>query len=178
MSGIAQTLRDMPQTSCSSRMYVQNFRSWQGTCTIWSDMNASRFIRLTTRGLAAGIELTVASYAAYAGITWCRYGRPRPPSGPIEIDSLLDTFMPTYEVVERHRVQIAAPAGITLSAAYEMDLQQSAIICGIFRARELVLCSQPNGTPERPGLLARAKALGWGVLAETPGREIVMGAVT
>jgi hypothetical protein len=28
------------------------------------------------------------------------------------------------------------------------------------------------------GLLAQTKALGWGVLAEVPGREIIMGAVT
>jgi len=86
--------------------------------------------------------------------------------------------MPAYEVVERHKVRVAAPAEITFSAACDMDLQDSAIIRGIFKARELILGSKPDDTVRPQGLLAQTKALGWGVLAEVPGREIVMGAVT
>jgi hypothetical protein len=59
-----------------------------------------------------------------------------------------------------------------------MDLQQSAMVRGIFRARELLLRSHPDRIPQMSGFLAQMKALGWGVLAEVPGREIVMGAVT
>ena len=59
-----------------------------------------------------------------------------------------------------------------------MDLQDSAVIRGIFRARELLLGSKPDDRPLPRGLLTQTKALGWGVLAEVPGREIVMGAVT
>jgi hypothetical protein len=61
-----------------------------------------------------------------------------------EADRLLDEFIPTYEVVERHHVRVAAPAAIALAAACDMDLAQSAIIRGIFRGRELILGAWPG----------------------------------
>lgn len=137
-------------------------------------MNAKQCIRFAARGLAAA----VASYATYVAVTWIRYGYVKRPANPEEKDSLLDRFMPTYEVVERHKVRVAAPAEITLSVACEQDLQDSAVIRGIFKARELILGSKPDDAVRPRGLLAQTKALGWGVLAEVPGREIVMGAVT
>lgn len=141
-------------------------------------MKAKQCIRLAAQGLAAGIGLTAASYAAYVAVTWSRYGRVKRPSKPEDYDTLLDRFMPSYEVVERHKVRIAAPAEITLAAARDMDLQDSAIIRGVFRARELLLGSRPDEIAPPRGLLAQTKALGWRVLAEVPDREIVMGAVT
>ncbi len=48
----------------------------------------------------------------------------------------------------------------------------------IFKARELLLRSAPDESPQQHRLIDQMTALGWGVLAETPGREIVMGAVT
>jgi hypothetical protein len=86
--------------------------------------------------------------------------------------------MPEYEVAERHQVRVMAPPEVTLSAATETDLQQSGVIRGIFRAREMVLGAQPNAVTRPNGLLAEMKSLGWRVLAEQPGREIVVGAVT
>jgi hypothetical protein len=47
----------------------------------------------------------------------------------------------------------------------------------IFRARELVLGADPS-TADQRGLLAQTLALGWRVLHEDPGQEIVVGAVT
>ena len=86
--------------------------------------------------------------------------------------------MPRYDIVERHHIKVAASADITLLAASEMDLQQSCLIRAVFKGRELALGADP-GSQQRPrGLLALTRQLGWGVLAETPGREIVMGAVT
>jgi hypothetical protein len=113
----------------------------------------------------------------YVGVTWYRYGRVRYTSGGEAADPLLDGFIPEYEAVERHHVCVAAPPEITLSTAADMDLRQSAIIRGVFKARELILGSEPEKTGPR-GLLAQTKALGWDVLAEIPGREIVVGAVT
>ena len=86
--------------------------------------------------------------------------------------------MPVFDVAERHRIGVAAPAAITLQAAREMDLQRSGITRAILRAREWALGAAP---PERDlprGLLDQVRALGWGVLADEPGHEIVMGAVT
>ena len=128
--------------------------------------------------LAAGVGLAAASYAAYVGLTWYRYGHVTPETDADEQDALLDMFMPDYEVVERHRVKIAAPADITLAAASEMDLEASVISRGIFKARERILGADPDATVRPRGLLALVRSLGWGVLADIPGREIVMGAVT
>lgn len=141
-------------------------------------MNGSQSTGSGARWLAAGIGLAAASYVSYVALTWFRYGHPAQPTNPQKADSLLDRFMPAYEVVERHHVRIAAPAETTFSAACDMNLLQSAIVRGMFRGRELILGSKPEERLIQQGLVAQAKAWGWGVLAEEPGREIVFGAVT
>jgi hypothetical protein len=95
-----------------------------------------------------------------------------------EADPLLDRFMPEYEMAERHSSSIGAPAEITLAAAYDMDFEDSLIVRTIIRSRELLLRARPAGNVLPRGLLAKTQAMGWSVLAEVPGREIVMGAVT
>jgi hypothetical protein len=140
-------------------------------------MACSARLRTTLSWAAGALGVGVGAYAAYAGLTWHRYGRAAPPNRE-DADPLLDRVMPVYDVVERHHVDVAAPAEVTLAAACEMDLQQSMLVRGIFRAREVILGSDPDTTPHPRGLLALTKSLGWGVLAEVPGREVVMGAVT
>jgi hypothetical protein len=61
---------------------------------------------------------------------------PAPPS-PEEQDPLLDRFMPSYDVAERHHVRIAAPSGLTFAAAREVDLQGSPLVRDIIKAREV-----------------------------------------
>jgi hypothetical protein len=126
---------------------------------------------------AAGLGLIAVGYATVVGTMWYRYGH-IPSASPDERDFLLDHFMPGYEVAERHHVYVAAPAAMTLSAAAETDLQQSSIVRAIFRAREIVLGAEPDAETRPKGLLAQTTSLGWRVLAEKPGREIVVGAVT
>jgi hypothetical protein len=127
--------------------------------------------------LAASIGAAAAAYGTYVGIAWHRYGRAAPPS-PEEQDHLLDRFMPAYEVVERHGVRVAAPAAVTLAAAREVDLQGSRLVRTIIRAREIVLGATRDDRVRPRGLLAETQALGWSVLAEVPGRELVVGAAT
>jgi hypothetical protein len=124
-----------------------------------------------TLGIAAG------AYAGWAGAAWLRYGRPDPPDAG-EADALLDRFMPEYEVAERHHIRVAAPAAITFAAACEQDLMDVPLVRAIFKAREIVLGSEPDTVARPRGLLALTKSLGWGVLADVPGQEVVMGAVT
>src|SRR5262249_37692243 len=95
-----------------------------------------------------------------------------------QANELLDCFMPDYDVVERHQRHVAAPTEITFEAACVVDLQRSALIRAIFKSRELMLGSQPDSLQRPRGLLALTKSLGWTVLAEIPGREVVVGAVT
>ena len=140
-------------------------------------MTTTRSVRRTARWVAGAVGMAAAGYAAYAGTTWYRYGRPTRARRE-EVDPLLDRFMPEYDVAERHHVRVAAPPETTLSAAADTDLQQSPIVRAIFRTRELVLGAEPDTVLRPKGLLAQMKSLGWGVLAEEPGREIVVGAVT
>ena len=48
----------------------------------------------------------------------------------------------------------------------------------IFKARETMLGSEPDTATHPHGLLALTESIGWGVLAEVAGREVVMGAIT
>jgi hypothetical protein len=106
-------------------------------------MNPTHSNRRALRWLAAGAGLATALYATHTGFTWLRYGHPASPASD-ETDRLLDQFIPSYEAVERHHVRVAAPAEITLSAACDMDLWQSAAIRGIFK-RPGVDSGQPPG---------------------------------
>ena len=127
--------------------------------------------------MAGGLGLAAVTYATYVGAAWYRYGHASLPRHD-EIDPLLDRFMPEYEVAERHHARVAAPADITLSAAADTDLQQSVLVRAIFKSREWLLGAGPDTATRPKGLLADMQSLGWRVLAEQPGREIVVGAVT
>ncbi len=139
-------------------------------------MTAKRFLMMTSAGLAGGIGVGALGYAAIAGATWLRYGHAAPARGE-DLDPLLDRFMPAYEVVERHEIRVAAPALETLAAMKRVNLMDSRLVRGIFRAREIVIGAPPSPRPSA-GLLELTTSIGWGVLADVSGREIVMGAVT
>lgn len=121
---------------------------------------------------AAAVAL---GWLGYLGVTWARYGKASHNGQP---DLLLDRFMPTYEVRERHETKVAAPAAVTYAVARELDVQRSNLVRGVFRGRELLLGSEPSNREHPPDMLSEVLALGWRVLAEEPGRELVMGAVT
>jgi hypothetical protein len=140
-------------------------------------MNATNSSRPALRWLAVGAGFATALYATHAGFTWLRYGHPASPASD-ETDQLLDQFIPDYEVVERHRMRVAAPAETTLAAARDMDLWQSALVRGIFKGRGLILGSHSDNVRRPRTLLAQAMELGWAVLGQIPDREIVFGAVT
>ena len=133
--------------------------------------------RSMSQWLTAGAALAAGAYAGYVGLTWIRYGRAARPADDEE-DSILDGFMPSYDVVERQHIHVGAPAAVTLAAAREMDLSQSRIVRAIFRGRELILGAAGGDRPRPKGLLADVQSLGWVVLAEVRDREIVVGAVT
>jgi len=129
------------------------------------------------RWTAGAVGLAAAVYAGYVGITWLRYGRPRQ-SRREERDPLLDRFMPHYDIAERHHTRVGAPADVTFAAACDVDLTQSPVARAIFKAREVILGSKPDVAMRPRGVLEFTKSIGWGVLAQVPDREVVMGAVT
>jgi hypothetical protein len=142
-----------------------------------NSVSVKRFVRAAAKGLGVGLGVAAGMYGAYVGITWYRYGNPSAPN-PDERDPLLDRFMPAYEIVERHHIRVAAPATVTLDVARETELQASPVVQTIIRAREVILGATPDDRRRPRGLLAEVQSLGWGVLADVPGREIVVGAVT
>lgn len=132
--------------------------------------------RRALRWLAVPIGLAAGAYAAHAVTTWLRYGRLRP-GHPDARDPLLDRFMPEYEVVERHHIRVLAPPEVTMAAAAELDMQATPVVRAIIRGREILLGA--NAVPRlATGLFDELEALGWGVLADVPGRERIVGAVT
>ena len=64
-----------------------------------------------------------------------------------------------------------------MAAAQDMDVARSPLVQAIFKAREIAVGALSEPRKSR-GLVEETLALGWGVLAEVPGREIVIGAVT
>lgn len=105
-----------------------------------------------------------------------RYGRPAPANAE-DADPLLDHVMPVYVVAERHHIHVAAPADATFAAACEQYLMALPVVRAILKGREILLGGEPDTVARPRGLLALTKSIGWGVLAEVPSREVVMGAV-
>lgn len=140
-------------------------------------MSQTHAVTRLIRWTATGVGAVALGYATIVARSWLRYGHRGTPT-PDERDPLLDRFMPEYDVAERHHVRVAAPAATTLAAAADVDFAQSALIRSIFRARELVLGATPDDRAKPKGLLAQTTSLGWRVLAEVPGRVVVVGAVT
>jgi hypothetical protein len=136
-------------------------------------MKAAPFLKLGGAVAGAG-ALGVGAYAARA---WARYGHINPARHPP--DELLDRFLPNPEVDEYHQLKVQAPAAVTLAAAKELDLQRSPIVKGIFwlRAIPTLLRGEPFRPQGSRGLLEETLQ-GWGVLAEEPDRQIVVGAYT
>jgi hypothetical protein len=125
--------------------------------------------------LAGGAAAALLAATGYGATTWYRYGRGgRRGSG----DEPLDRFMPRFDVRERHEATVRAPATVTYAAARELDFHRSTVVSGIFRARQLLMRGRTASASSGGLFLDEVQALGWRVLAEEPGRLLVMGAVT
>lgn len=127
------------------------------------------------RVVGGGIGAAALFGLGHVATTWIRYGRVAKHGEPA---TLLDRFLPECEVLERHQTRVEAPAHATYAAARAMDLNRSPVVRAIFRGRELLMHAGPAERREPQSLVDEVLALGWGVLAEEPGREVVLGAVT
>ena len=75
-------------------------------------------------------------------------------------------------------MRVSAPTEVAFAAAAALDIQQSAMIRAIFKSREWILRSESQEIARSRTLRLWAQELGWAVLAEIEGRELVFGAVT
>ena len=139
-------------------------------------MEKRSLVPIAAKAAAAGLGLGVASYAAYAAVTWATYGRPQHRTR--ENESLLDIFVPQPDVAIRHVLPVNAPADLTFDVACRSDLGASPIVKALFKTRELIVGRPPETIVPTGTLVEQLQAFGWVVLAEVPGREIVFGAVT
>jgi hypothetical protein len=134
-------------------------------------------MRTAAGAAAAAATIAGLGYAALAGSAWLRFGRAPRARTLEEQDPLLEIFMPRYDVVERHHIAIDAPAAVTVACARNLDSSGACLSRVIFKARELAFGAEAVELPAG-GMVAVMQRIGWGILAEEPGREIVLGAVT
>jgi hypothetical protein len=88
----------------------------------------------------------------------------------------LERFIPDPEVRERFETTIRAPADLVMEVAAHFDLQSLISVKAIFWVRERLMRAPPAAPRKPQGILEETKSLGWGLLAEQPGRLVVCGA--
>ena len=140
-------------------------------------MRERTVLKSALRGLGTAAILAGAAYGGLVIYNRLKYGTAKA-STAMGKDSLLDRFIPDPEVVEHHQIGVSAPAELVLATAKDMHVLDSPIIRAIFRMRELALGGQPDEHEHPSELLAQMQSIGWVVLAEKAGREMVFGAVT
>jgi hypothetical protein len=140
-------------------------------------MDGRRIIKNAAKTVAATAAIAAAGYAALVVFNRAKYGKAK---GFAERgkDSLLDRFIPEPEVAEHHHIDVNAPADIVMATAKDMEFLESPVIRAIVKVRELALGGAPDDREHPTALLDQMLSIGWVVLAEQPGREIVLGAVT
>lgn len=89
----------------------------------------------------------------------------------------IERFLPRPDVRKRHETLVHAPPGLVLDVARNFDLSSIPVVRWIFWMRSRLLGARTK-MPQAPGgaLVATMRGLGWGVLAEVPGRLFIAGA--
>ena len=122
-------------------------------------------------GVAAGAGVAALTYGGIVTSAFLRYGKRT--ALPV---TTLAHYIAEPEVSERHRLFVEAPPDAVFAAATRLELTDSPIVKLIFNTRSLVMQSKERGEALPRTFLDQVKSLGWGVLEETPGREIAFGA--
>jgi len=129
--------------------------------------------------IAAGLLIVAAAafYVLYVGASWLQYGREKRETTPAAAVISIDRFLPAYDVSEKHETGVRAPVPITYQAVRNLDLQRSTAVRAVLKSRMLLMGDRGAGMERRP-FLEQVNAMGWGLLAEVPGRALVFGAVS
>jgi hypothetical protein len=90
---------------------------------------------------------------------------------------LIDRFLPDYDVVEHHAVDVDAPVDATYRAVKELDLARSPIVLALLFARGLPHLFTGAVKPKRQLTLDDIVESGFVVLGEDQDRELVLGIV-
>jgi hypothetical protein len=92
------------------------------------------------------------------------------------MESLLDRFVPVSDARERFETTVHAPADVVMEVATRFDMQSPLLVRAIFRLRETLLRATPHSPRVPRGIVDETTRLGWGILAEEPGRWVACGA--
>ena len=131
---------------------------------------ASMFLlAIAPLGVGSGFPFSLLAIASL--VVMERRLRPVPsPESPAAV------FIPTPDVRDHHEIVIDAPADLVFFDATRLDLQSMPVVRAIFRIRGWLL-RDTFEPPRKPlGIVADTMVLGWGLLAHSPCRAIVMGA--
>jgi hypothetical protein len=90
--------------------------------------------------------------------------------------SPLDRFLPEWDVRERFELDVDAPTDLVLRTACAFDMQSLPLVKAVFRLREVLMGAAPTAPRQPQGILSETRSLGWGLLADEPGRWIACGA--
>jgi hypothetical protein len=90
---------------------------------------------------------------------------------------LIDRFLPDYDVVEHHAVDVDAPVDAAYRAVKELDLARSPVVLALLFARGLPHLFTGAVKPKRQLRLDDIVESGFVVLGEEPDRELVLGIV-
>jgi hypothetical protein len=86
-------------------------------------------------------------------------------------------FMPRPDAYDAHEIVINAPAAVVFERAGALDLGSLPLLRAIFWLRAKIIGDAP--VTRRPqGIVAETLGLGYAILAQEPGRVLVMGAAT
>lgn len=91
--------------------------------------------------------------------------------------TLIDQFLPTYDVVERHEKWVLADRDTVYRAVKELDILKSRPVALLFALRGLPHLVTGKVRPTTRLTMDRLTELGFVDLAEEPGTEIVLGAI-
>jgi len=90
---------------------------------------------------------------------------------------LIDDFLPVYDAVEHHQIDVDAPVDRAYRAIKELDLARSPFVLALLFARGLPHLFTGAVKPKRQLRLDDIVESGFVVLGEEPDRELVLGIV-
>ena len=94
--------------------------------------------------------------------------------------ALIEKYLPLFDVRDYRETRVPADCAVAYAALRSVDLNRSPIVRLLFAIRTLpsrFRNPRPQSNPST-SFLEEALALGWRVLEEDPGRELIVGAVT
>jgi len=93
---------------------------------------------------------------------------------------LIDKYLPVFDVSDYREARVRAEPDRAYAALRSLDINRSWIVRMLFAIRALParLLGEPPAPVPAKSLLDQTLEIGWRILEERPGREIVVGAVT